>query len=536
MEMGIVYTIIVILAYILILVALKLKGVFKKETFSLWGPFLMWRTEKGKKLIERLAQKKRLWQVYGSISIGICVFTMILMMFFLIWAATLVPSIPKDRAPSPELMIGIPGVNPIIPVWYGIIALAVAIVVHEFAHGILTRVANLTVKSLGIIACIIPIGAFVEPDEEELKTTTKKKRMRLFAVGPATNILFAILCAVLFSWVFMASVSPVSDGVLLGGALRDSPGYDSGMNRMWMEITEINGTQITTNDDFQNVSAPEPLQNITVTYLYRGKFNTVDVISGVVVIHVSEDYPADLAGIKEGMIFSEVNGTQIRNDKDFRDAMKLTWADQYINMSLYEYNETISSYILFHTNATLEDKYEYYDKYYPSYMNDEEFKNKGFLGVSHSYLGLEVGGNPKVLSDRLSRPFSDVDSMDEGMFNLATYILLPFQRISPFPEAMTELYEVNGPLSVLPPEIFWPLANIFYWLFWLNIMVGMTNALPAVPLDGGHIFRDGLDGIITKVRKRLSDKDRERYVNTISFLLALTVLFLFIWQLLGPRI
>ncbi len=75
-----------------------------------------------------------------------------------------------------------------------------------------------------------------------------------------------------------------------------------------------------------------------------------------------------------------------------------------------------------------------------------------------------------------------------------------------------------------------------YWLFWLNLMVGLTNALPAVPLDGGYIFKDSLDGIIAKVRRKLNEQERERYVRVISLSIAFFVLFLFLWQLIGPRI
>ena len=39
----------------------------------------------------------------------------------------------------------------LIPIWYGILGLAVAMLFHEFAHGILTRVADTKVKSLGLL-------------------------------------------------------------------------------------------------------------------------------------------------------------------------------------------------------------------------------------------------------------------------------------------------------------------------------------------------------------------------------------------------
>jgi membrane-associated protease RseP (regulator of RpoE activity) len=66
-------------------------------------------------------------------------------------------------------------------------------------------------------------------------------------------------------------------------------------------------------------------------------------------------------------------------------------------------------------------------------------------------------------------------------------------------------------------------------------MVGMTNVLPAVPLDGGYLFRDWLDSLVLKVRKNATEKEREKYVATVTYALALTVLFLIVWQLIGPR-
>jgi hypothetical protein len=55
-------------------------------------------------------------------------------------------------------------------------------------------------------------------------------------------------------------------------------------------------------------------------------------------------------------------------------------------------------------------------------------------------------------------------------------------------------------------------------------------------LDGGHIFKDGLDAFISRVKKGITDEEKERYVKTVTYSLAFFILFLFIWQLLGPRI
>ncbi len=458
MDMGLLLTLIVILLYILILVILKVKGAFKEDKLSLWGPFLMWRTQRGKNFIEKMSSAKRFWRIYGNVAIGICFITMILMMFFLIWAATLVPTVPKESAPPPQLLIGIPGVNPIIPIWYGIIALAIAIVVHEFAHGILTRVAKLKIKSLGVIACVVPIGAFVEPDEDELKATAKMKRMRIFGVGPASNIIFAIICALIFSWAFMGSIEPSAEGVFINGIVKDSPAHNASLEP-GMIISYVNGTS------------------------YNG---------------------------------TELEGIEIKSRNDLSDFLDNTHVNDTINITVYFKGK----YRIL--NATLANRYDYQTD-----PKDED-RGVGYLGISYWNIG--------SFSNTLTHPLSSTDTLGGKLSNVFFYILLPFYRLSPFPSHLTDAYTITGPLSFLPEGIFWFLANLFYWLFWLDLMLGLTNALPAVPLDGGHIFKDGLDSIVARIKKHLNEKERERYVKAVSYSLALAVLFLFLWQLIGPRI
>ena len=67
-------------------------------------------------------------------------------------------------------------------------------------------------------------------------------------------------------------------------------------------------------------------------------------------------------------------------------------------------------------------------------------------------------------------------------------------------------------------------------------MVGLTNALPSVPLDGGFIFADGITGILDKMKTGLTETRKEEIVDNLVSILAITVVFLVVWQLVGPRI
>ena len=56
---GLVLFFLVLGIYIAIVIALHFAGILKKYNISFYGPFLMWRTEKGKEYIDRLAKRHR---------------------------------------------------------------------------------------------------------------------------------------------------------------------------------------------------------------------------------------------------------------------------------------------------------------------------------------------------------------------------------------------------------------------------------------------------------------------------------------------
>ena len=424
------------------------EGYLERNNMELvWGrSFLMWRTDWGKDFIEKISRYKLFWRKVGDVWVVTVFFIMIFMFFLLLWQATLAWQIPKSASVSPKMMIGLPGLNPVIPLWYGILALVIAMVDHEFSHGILSRVANVKVKALGLLMFFFPVGAFVEPDEEEMKSMKKWERMRLYAAGPGSNMVIAIIFSFLFSSVMVASLEPSSDGVLSANVVLDYGGEEAGLEP-WMLITEVNDQIVSNSEDFSNV-------------------------------------------------------------------MNETYAGQVVNVSvLNKGNPEIYQ-------VTLSDKGSYYLKYYPD-AYETWMSGKGFMGIAVV--------NPEVIADSLSNPGSSGG-------NMLQYITLPFQKLQPFPEHFTSLFAPTGLVGVIPDSTFWILANSFYWIFWLNLMVGLTNALPAVPLDGGFIFADGVTGMLGKVRSSMTAERKEEIVDRLVSLLAITVLFLIIWQIVGPRL
>lgn len=100
-----------------------------------------------------------------------------------------------DTAPGGTFLL--PGIN--LPFFEGIAALVIILAVHEVAHAILSRIAKVPVLSSGIVLFgIIPIGAFVEPDEKKLAKTEKVAQTRVLIAGSTSNLMFSIIFFFLF--------------------------------------------------------------------------------------------------------------------------------------------------------------------------------------------------------------------------------------------------------------------------------------------------------------------------------------------------
>lgn len=531
---GYIIALIVILVWFaLVFVAHRSKWL-ERHGMSLYGPFIMWKTRRGKELIDRVAQRRRFWSFYGTASLWICAGAMITIMLLLLWEATIVSQV--ENPPSPELILGIPGLNPVIPVGYGILGLAVAIVVHEFAHGILTRVGGMKIRSLGLLFLVFPMGAFVEPDEAQLQLASRSKRSRVFATGPATNILVSLVMLGLFSGAMMSSVTPVHDGALAVGVVEGSPANIAGIEPSSV-IISVGGDDMTSGSELENRVTSAPGSMVSVTYYLGGELMVADsVTDGLVVAYAAAGYAAYEYGLRPGMVLVAINGTTIGGLSDLSAAMNLTTAGQDVSVTVMSYDSASESFVVDPevTHIVLSNKHDYYEQYYPQ-DNKAEYDGRGYLGAGFYYLGINAD-DVDYYSEVLANPFSGDDSVDEFSRSWLRLIALPFLDLAPLRSPVTDLYEPSGSLAWMPDEVFWILTNSLYWIFWLNLMVGLTNVLPAVPLDGGYLFRDALDYLVGKVRSEYTREQREKVVGDITIALALFVLSLIVWQLVGPAL
>ena len=403
-----------------------------------FGVILMVRSKRGLNLLDKTVKPRGFWRFYGEVSLWVCIFSMLMVGLLMIIAfITALVTPPQTPPPSASELVAIPGLNPVIPLGWGALAFIVALVIHEFGHGLQARAHGMRIRAFGLLQLgPLPLGAFAEPQYEELTNAPSKERMRMFAAGPATNIFAAIVCLMFLGGLagqFVAS----DDGVHVRGIVQEEGAYNAGLEP-WDTIQSIDGQAVTNVDDFYDIMAV---------------YSANDTIA-ITVMH------------QNGQV------------------------------------ETL--------NATLSDKYDYYVDLGWSKSNLEGLgieKGDPFLGVE----GLS-GGTAGI--DRLAGPLSprwDGNILQKSVmvpFHTLSMMIVPFElqgvAMHPFEESLLEADE-NPFAQTLGTNGLLFLVNLFFWLLWVNILLGFTNLIPMVPFDGGHMFKDMLRGILNGV-KRLGRK------------------------------
>jgi hypothetical protein len=192
----------------------------------------------------------RLLSLYGWFSI---VTLVIAMAFFYYLAVTIF--IRRYIAPPPEPGFAegfvplLPGITiPLDELPLLLVPIGVAILFHELAHALVARAVGVSVRDAGFILLAFIPGAFVEPDEGELRRAPLASRLKVYSAGVAANVILAVVALGL-----LALAAPaLHNGVLVLDVEGGSPA-DLGGLRRGMVVVEVNGVNIRSLDDFIRV-------------------------------------------------------------------------------------------------------------------------------------------------------------------------------------------------------------------------------------------------------------------------------------------
>jgi membrane-associated protease RseP (regulator of RpoE activity) len=432
----------VIAAYLVLIVLLGRYGYIAPDrAVSFFGPALMVKTQRGRSAIDRWGRFRRFWTVVSDLGVALAAAAMVTIILLLLLDAVVSLRVSSAQAPSPQEALGLPGINPIIPIGYGIVALVVGIVLHELAHGIVARSQGIGVKSLGILLFVVPIGAFVEQDDADMNAASRRRRDRVAAAGILANFAIALVFFLLLAAIVSTSVQPNADGV-------------------------------------------------GVAYVQSGS-------------------PAANASLAPGDIITSINGTATTTPQLFLDALASTTPGQTVTVDYYSNAQRSPE-----TTAVV-------------LAPSPTVKGRGFLGVAVDFL------TPSQLKQTLTTPLA---SPSGPLVGSVDWLVLPLAGLEPLSGSALGYYHLTGPLAGVDPGTFWIGANILYWIAWMSLLLGLSNALPLIPLDGGLLFRDFAASVAARVRKGWDEAHLDAFGSRAAILSSVFVLVLLAWQFIVPRL
>jgi len=174
------------------------------------------------------------------------------------------------RQLGPGSVLLLPGINPLLPIVYGWIAIVIAIVIHEGAHGIVARNVDVKVKSSGLLFLLfIPIGAFVDVDEEQIKQVRSRKSLKIMAAGVGSNIILAAVC-LLGVLLLVASLTPIIDnGIYINDVTTGFPAQTAGIMPKDV-LVSIDNVRINSTTDLRAILENKTAGDIVNVTVDRG--------------------------------------------------------------------------------------------------------------------------------------------------------------------------------------------------------------------------------------------------------------------------
>jgi membrane-associated protease RseP (regulator of RpoE activity) len=329
------------------------------------------------------------------------------------------------RGVGPAANLLIPGVNPLLPITYGLAALIITIIIHEAGHGIVARVYNIRVDSTGIVLFLgIPIGAFVNIERDELNRATLKQKSAVLTAGPLNNMILAV-ASLLAMFLVVSTLIPLP---------------------------------------------PDP--------------NTPQF--GVMVMSVNSESIAESLGIEEESVIQYVADRQIISLDDLSESLRMNLGNTIDISWMNRDGETIVR------EVTL-----------PAVVEP----GRGTLGVSVTLLS----NDPQEVLDVYKSLFVQ---------NPIAVLLPPTlqQGIVPFSDLMAPKYT-----STVFGDYFPLVANMLFWLWFINFNVGIFNALPIGPLDGGQLYGAVIEN---KVKSKVLARNANALLTLIMAAVVIAVLVL----------
>ena len=577
--------------YTVIAIGLQTRG-YLPEYAKVSGPLLTIHTQRGRQFLDWLAQPKRFWRAWGNVGVGITVIVMVLSGFIVVTSVFAIVAQPEGAAiQNPQNVLVIPGVNHFLPLSAApeiIFGLLVGLVVHEGGHGLLCRVENIDIDSMGVaLFALIPIGAFVEPDADNQREADRGAQTRMFAAGITNNFAITAVALLLLVGPIAASVAVVP-GAPVGDTLPGSGAEAAGLghgdvitaidgqpvdNESHLEdvvdevddatvevslrdgdpvtverrllifgavpgvaddvvgqdpltrITAVDGTAVNTEAAFDTAVADDSTATLETD---RGN---VTIPVGAFVAQVNENGPlADAGAPTDGtaVVITKVGDQRVTNASTLRPALDRHKPGDTV---------TVETYVRGH-QSVLDVRLG----------EDDDGRPILGVGVQDGYSGLildDFGVDTYPANQFLGMLTGGAIPDDAGvatgvLFYLVQLLVLPFAALvgpdlnynfAGFTADVTGFFVVEGPLAFMGGALLLG-ANLLFWTAWINFNLALFNCIPAFPLDGGHIMRTSVESVAS----RLSLPYGRQVVTAITLSITVAMIGALLVMIFGPML
>jgi membrane-associated protease RseP (regulator of RpoE activity) len=558
---------------------LKMRGRLP-EYVNVSGPITTLHTKRGRVLLNRLAQPRRFWRAWGNFGIGAAL--VVLVGSFLLVALAAVQAIQNPTPTAlnePRNVLAIPGVNQFLPLSAAfeiLLGLLVGLVVHEGGHGLMCRVEDIDIESMGLaLFAFIPVGAFVAPDEDSRRRASRGGQTRMFAAGVMNNFAVAVLAFALLFGPVMGSIAVVS-GAPVGGVLPGSPAAQNGIERGDV-VTAVDGVTVEDADSLSAALAATDARTVDVT-LEDG--TTVGIERSVIVTGSAPDSPLEV-----NTTVTAVNGTEVFTESAFREALAdrevatFGTADGTVTAPVGTLTTPIEGSAFAAAGAPAGESvvvtsiggertldHEALSTVLDGFAPGDEVEVVGYVDGERetwtatlggqdgeAFLGVTVqrGITGMTVDDFGTDPYpaaqflgilggGDGGGIDSPIQRAVLTLSLPFlsatggagYSFAGFNGVVANFYTATGPLSVLGTGAVLLLANVLYWMAWINLIIGQFNCVPAYPLDGGHLLRTSTEAIVS----RLPVPDARSVTSAVTTTVTLVMLGGLFVVIFGPRL
>jgi membrane-associated protease RseP (regulator of RpoE activity) len=480
--------------FVVFLVAVYGAAVLVIRRYHLWedhvtfyGPVLALKTEKVG-FFDFFRRFKPVLRGYGTIGVAMVLlvsFFMTLTVVFAVQETLRSPPDPEGIYALPNLL-AIPGVNEYIPftfaVWF---AFVLTLVVHEFGHAVLCRIEDIRVKSMGVLFAVIPIGAFVEPDEDDVNNAPAMPKVRMYGAGIMNNIVFGLLCfALMVALLGMASPQP---GVYVNGIYQGSAAQNAGLQPDTI-ILEINGTPVTMIDDVSGiVSRTSPGDVVMLRGLHDGGVEDYELTLSAWPVPIMDTVDLrDAQATRPLPTPGGENCTAAPADASGEEVPAEIWVSsvppgaEIIMDGFHTGCYTNTTITLPAGTHQLAFEKEDLGRSENVTVTVAAYSEYGFMGVTF-YNQANVKNT--------------FDLMRNGLWGFAILIYAPIDHFLFGNGMQLGLLLIDSPQSIVwdvPFAHFWTVIQVLFWSSWFNIAVGTFNALPMIPLDGGYIMQEGV--------------------------------------------